>query len=133
MSENLQNTAAKRVREVFANVNRKLRDHAVNLRHSSAATATKARLEIVSYAQGPVMEGYVEATLPNDDSVCWWLEVHWNSDSWVVEATLDRKSGDRQNTVKELPIEKVENFEEFLITIERVVDKLLTLDVDQSS
>src|SRR5260370_27681126 len=99
----------------------------MQLRRLSAVANAQACLEPAFYANGPVLEGYVEANLTNGDVVCWCLDVRWNQDSWAVEATLDRKTGDRQQTVGEIPVETVNDFDAFLKVLKRVVRELLAL------
>src|SRR5260370_25307703 len=102
MKENTREMAAKQLLEELAEINRLFRDHAVALRRLSTVTKAQACLETASYRNGPVLEGHVEAVLANGDVVCWCLDVSWNQQSWTVNATLDKKSGDRQKTIKEL-------------------------------
>src|SRR5262245_13783943 len=121
MSENAQSITAKRLLEALAEVNRLLRDHSAGLRRLSGVTAAQAfPLEAVFYTNGSRLEGCVEAALPDGDVVCWCLDVSWNQDFWVVEATLDRKSGNRQQTVRELPTATVGQFDSFLQELKRV-------------
>jgi hypothetical protein len=80
-----------------------------------------------------MLEGYVEASLTNGDVVCWCLDVRWNQDSWVVEATLDRKTGDRSETVRELTAEAVNDFDGFLRVLSRVVRELLALKITDAA
>lgn len=130
INESAQDNAAKRLLEAVAETNKLLREHAVQLRRSSAATSAQTSLEVVSYKKGPVLEGYVEAELPNGNSVCWCLDVRWNQHSWTIEATLDRKSGDRQQTVKELPSQTAGDFESFLNALRWMVRELLALSIN---
>jgi hypothetical protein len=131
MNDGLENAAAKQMLDTLADVNRLLRDHAVELRRSSAVTTAQASLEAVSYRNGPVLEGYVDAELSNGLQLCWCLDVRWNPDSWTIEATLDRKTGDRQETVKELPAETSSNFGDFLDALKRVTSELLALSIPE--
>jgi hypothetical protein len=132
-NENVQDAPAKRLLEALADINRLLRDHAVELRRSSIATDAEAYLEAVAYRNGPVLEGYVEAKLVNGDTVCWCLDVRWNQDSWTIEATLDKKSGDRQETVAELPSATVTSLDDFLSTLTRVAGELLALRISEGA
>jgi hypothetical protein len=133
MPENTKDAAAvaKQLLEVLAETNRLFRDHAVHLRRSLVATKAQACLEVVSYTNGAVLEGYVEAELANGDSLCWCLDVRWDQNSWTIEATLDKKSGDRQETVKELPVRTVSDFADFLDALKHVASELLTLSVPE--
>jgi hypothetical protein len=110
-------------------VNRLLRDHTVELRRSSLVISAQPCLEAVYYTNGPVLEGYVAAKLANGNTVCWCRDVRWNDDHWAIEATLDKKSGDRQETVKELPSETVTDFDDFLTKLKQIVRELLTLSI----
>lgn len=128
-SENAQDAAAKRLLGVLADINRLLRDHAVELRRSASATDVQSYLEVVAYRSGPILEGYVDAKLANGEAVCWCLDVRWNQDSWTIEASLDRKSGDRQETVAELHPVTVASLDDFLSALRRVVGELLPLRI----
>ena len=117
--------------EALARVDRALRDHAIRLRRTSAVTSANARLEPVLYESGHVLEGYVEATLANGDAVCWCLDVRWSEESWIIEATLDRKAGDRQEIVEELPLETGTDLAAFIEALNRVVRELLALSASE--
>jgi len=127
MSGKTKDAIAKELLGELAEINRILRDHAVQLRRSSSVRNVQAALETVSYLNGPTLEGYVDAELTSGDSVCWCLDVRWDKDLWTIEATLDRKTGGRQETVKELPVETVRNVEDFLPALRRTVCDLLVL------
>ncbi len=132
-NENAQDAAAKRLLEALADVNRLLRDHAVELRRSSIATDAEAYLEVVAYRNGPVLEGYVDAKLANGGTACWCLDVRWNQDSWTIDATLDKKAGDRPETVAELPSATVTSLDDFLSTLRRVAGELLALRMPEKA
>ena len=125
----MPDTVAKQLLEALAEIDRLLRDHAVRLRRSPVVVKAQACFEVVSYANGPVLQGSVDAELTNGDAVCWCLDVRWTQESWNLEATLDRKIGDRQETVKELPLESATDFEGFLDLLGRVVRDLLALTI----
>jgi hypothetical protein len=129
MNGDTSDIAVKRLLETLAETNRLLRDHAVKLRRSPAVTKARTSLEVVSYRNGPVLEGYVEAELTDGEVVCWCLDVRWTPDSWSVETTVDRKTGDRQKTVKELPTETATDIDGFLEVLERAVRALLALSI----
>ncbi len=129
---NQENSIAKQMLEALAEVNRSLRDHSVALRRSPDVTkAQTSPLEAVFFANGPGLEGHVEAVLANGDVVCWWLYLRWNQDSWLLEATVERKSPDGQETEKELPTETVSDFDGFLKALKRVVPELLALTIPE--
>ena len=39
-------------------------------------------------------EAYVEADLVNGENICWWLDLTWNSSTWVVDANVSVTQGD---------------------------------------
>lgn len=131
-NENAQDAAAKQLLETLADINRVLRDHVVELRRSSVATSAETYLEAIAYTNGPVLEGYVDAKLANGGSACWCLDVRWNHDSWTIDATLTKQSGDRQETIAELPVATVTSLDDFLSTLRRVVGELLALRIPES-
>jgi hypothetical protein len=126
-NEDSPDVAAKRLLTAIADVNRLLRDHAVELTRSARPAKAVTSLEPMAYRNGPVLEGYVDATLANGETVCWSLEVRWNQDAWTIEARLDRGSGERRETVAEVPSETVTSLDEFLSTLGRVTVQLLAL------
>ena len=130
--QNTQNAAAVRLLQTLGDVNRMQRDHAINLRRSHIATSVAASLEVVSYDAGPAIEGFVEATLENGDVLVWCLDVHCRQDCWIVEGTLDKKSGERQRTIHELPAENFTEFDQFVQALKRVALTLLQLKNDSA-
>lgn len=131
MKESVQDIAAKQLLKELAEINRLLRDHSVALRRLASVTVAQAfPLEAVSYTTGPGLEGCVEAKLTNGDVVVWCLDVNWDQNAWTIEATLDKKSGDRQKTVEELPAETLADFGTFLKALTRITHQLLTLRVN---
>lgn len=131
MPDDMRDAAAvaKQLLEVLAETNRLFRDHVVRLGRSSVATKAQARLEVASYRNGSVIEGYVDAELANGESVCWLLDVRWDPDSWTINASLATQSGDRQETLRELPSQTVNDFDSFLQTLKRVAIELLALRI----
>ena len=126
MSE--ENGLTKNLIEALAQANRLLRDHSVNLRRlPNVVRAQTSPLEAVIYASGPGLEGHVEAVLREGDVLCWWLYVRSEGNLWSIEATLDRTSSDRQETVSELPTETASDFDSLLSALRRVVGGLLAL------
>jgi hypothetical protein len=124
---------AKQLLDVLAETNRLFRDHVVRLGRSSVATKAQACLEVASYRNGSVIEGYVEAELANGGSVCWLLDVGWDADCWTIEARLAKQSGDRQETLRELPTHTVKDFDSFLRTLKQVATELLALRIPEAT
>ncbi len=131
MNASDERVVARRLLEALAETNRLFRDHAVALRRSPGVASAQASLEVCSYESGPVVEGYVDATLANGDGICWCLDVRWDERCWTIEATLDRRSGDRQKTIAELPVERASEVDEFVSTLKRVVAELLSLSIPE--
>jgi hypothetical protein len=130
MSE--ENNSAKKLIEALAQANRLLRDHSVNLRRLPyVAKAETSPLEAVVFANGPGLEGHVEAVLKRGDVLCWWLYVRSEDNLWSIDATLDRTSGDRQETMSELPTATASDFDGLLSTLKRVVGELLALSCSE--
>jgi hypothetical protein len=124
-------TVAKQVLEALGEATRLLREHAVRLERSSIATKAEPYLGVVSYRNGTFVEAYVDAELISGISVCWSIDITWNSDSWTFDASLYRQAGDRQETIMELPTETVNDFTGFLVTLKRVVNQLLALEIPE--
>lgn len=128
---NHESDTAKRFLEALAETNRLLRDHSVELRRSPRVMKAQCSpLDAVRFANGPGLEAHVEAVLKEGDVVCWWLYVRSTPNSWSVEASIDCKSPNGQETEKELPTQTVTDFEEFLEILKRVVRELLALKID---
>jgi hypothetical protein len=121
---------ARELLEALGIVNRLFRDHSIYLRRLADVREAKAvPLEVVSYPSGIALEGCVEAQYRNGDLVCWCLDVRREHDRWVLEATLDKKSGDRQETMKELPSQTIETSQELAIDLPPSARKLLALSL----
>lgn len=130
MSED--NDSAKKLIEAMARTNRLLRDHSVNLRRLPyVAKAQTSPLEAADFATGPGLEGHVEAVLRRGDVFCWWFYVRSEGNLWIIDATLDRTSGDLQETVSELPTETASDFDGLISTLNRVIGELLALSLPE--
>jgi hypothetical protein len=130
MSE--ENNSAKRLIEALAQANRLLRNHSVNLRRlAHVVKAQTSPLEAVVFADGPGIEGNVEAVLQTGDVLCWWLYVRSEGNLWNIEATLEWTSGDRQETVRELPTGIASDFDGLLNTLNRTVLELLAIGIPE--
>jgi len=48
------------------------------------------------FTEAPVwsFEAYVEADLLNGENICWWLDLTWNSSTWVVGVNVSVTQGD---------------------------------------
>ena len=48
------------------------------------------------FTEAPVwsFEAYVEADLVNGETLCWWLDLTWNSSTWVVGVNVSVTQGD---------------------------------------
>ncbi len=48
------------------------------------------------FTEAPVwsFEAYVEADLVNGENLCWWLDLTWNSSTWVVGVNVSVTQGD---------------------------------------
>ena len=49
------------------------------------------------------MEAYVESTSANDDVICYWLELSWADNRWLVGSriTINRHDDEYQDTLEE--------------------------------
>lgn len=132
MSGDLRDAAVKQFLETLGEINRLLRDHAVQLRRSFGVTKVLTDLEVIAYRDGTLVEGYVEAELTSGDVVVWLLDIRWTEHSWTVDAALERKSRDRQESVRELPTGTAADFGGFINELKRVVRELLGLSISDA-
>ena len=79
---------AKRVLEAIASSHETLIDLSVKLRLRPEVTDVLQDVYLRRYESGPTVEGYVDAKLRNGKAICWWLELTWDENTWLVESRV---------------------------------------------
>ena len=110
----------------LGDVNRLFRDHAVRLERRSDVRSAKTKVEVVNYQHGAMVEGFVEAEMNDGTALCWCLEITWTDDAFRIEATLDRNSNDRAETLDRLAPKILHDAEELPGTLGEVARALLS-------
>lgn len=82
-------------------------------------------LECRKYGTGVGLEGYVDAELKNGKAICWWLEVHWNEEKWLIESRILVNSDQGQDTIKEFPEKVSGTLDEFIAHLELATNELI--------
>ena len=117
--------------EAIALSHETLIDLSVKLRFRPEVTDVLQDVYLRRYESGPTVEGYVDATLRNGKGICWWLEVTWDENTWLVESrvTLSNLIIDEGTTdLIRFKDKKAETADEFIILLEEA-----TLELVQSA
>lgn len=70
--------------------------------HEQVATVTTG-LDVRAYeTAGARLESYVEATMRDGTCLCWWLELRWEGDRWLIDADLLRNGDEGRSVVRNL-------------------------------
>jgi hypothetical protein len=123
----------KRVLELLGEIKGMLRDRAIELRRLPAAKAFKIQhsLEVISYQNGYVLEGYLDVIFADGEGVAWLFDVGWDRNTWGVESSLDRVSSGKSETVEHC-VETPGDFDEPVRSLRRIVPELLAMNIPES-
>ena len=88
-----------RVVDSMALAREALNEFAAKLERSSRFGGVTTGVDLRRYGSEPVWEVYVEAELPNGDSLCWWLEVRHQDQQWAIEAKVFAQTTQGQETL----------------------------------
>ena len=61
------------------------------------------------------LELYVDAELRNGKAICWWLEINWTEERWVIETCVLVNHNQCQDKLKEFPDKFPETFGELIV------------------
>jgi hypothetical protein len=84
------------------------------LKEKSGVLSTSSGLQVQQYPDECVIEGYISTELSNGSAIDWWLEVHWNSDEWIVSSETLRNTPQGQDVVEIFPDNTTKHFDENL-------------------
>jgi hypothetical protein len=126
-----QSKQAQRVLEAIALSHETLIDLSVKLRFRPEVTDVLQDVYLRRYEAGPTVEGYVDATLRNGKGICWWLEISWNENTWLVESHVAVSNliiDEGSNYLIRFKDKKAETLDGFVIVLEEA-----TLELVQSA
>jgi hypothetical protein len=119
---------ASRTLEVIASSHETLINLARTLRsHGEVIDATEA-IELRNFQSGPTVEEYVDAELRNGFGICWWLEVNWNENQWVIESRVTvtkLKVDEGSSDLMIFPERRAETLDEFLRCLQEATNELI--------
>jgi len=99
-----ESRAAQDLLKVLASSSERFNSFAASLRHRPEVAEVRKGFDLRGYTSGPMVEAYVDATLHNGDSVCWWLELSWDNDgSWHIENKVLHTHREGQDNLQEFP------------------------------
>src|SRR5579863_2180118 len=126
----MNNDAGKMVREVLeslGHINRAFRDTATKLERLPQVENTVTALEVMSYENGPSIEGYIDAELKGGSGISWRFDVRWDADSWNIRGTLERNTASGNEVVQRVPPENVTQIVQLPEALTRMAQRLLEL------
>lgn len=77
------------------------------------------------YGEKLILEEFVEATLYDETSVCYWLEICKRESEWEVEASILLNRHSEQEIIKEFPIKSVKTLDELDLALKSFIELFL--------
>ena len=87
------------------------------VRRQPEVSSVEYAVEIRRYGDDPWFEGYVDAELKCDKSICWWLEMNWPSGQWEIGYSILITESQGQSVLKKFPTEVVTSFQDLPVTL----------------
>jgi hypothetical protein len=110
--------------EALASFNSSLIDLAQSLQLKPEVIQVRNNLECRKYRTGTLIEGYVDAELRNDKSLCWWIDIRWNGE-WIIDARILLNDSEGQETIYKFQDRSTPNFDKFLTNLNDITQELV--------
>lgn len=81
-------------------------------------------LEARNHPSGAALEGYVDAELHNGKAICWWMDVYWKEEQWIIDCSILVQTDEGQQVVKEFPEKTASSIEEFVNRLDEATREL---------
>jgi len=81
-------------------------------------------LEARKHPSGAALEGYVDAELNNGKAICWWMDVYWKEEQWIIECSILLQTDEGQQVIKEFPEKTASSIEEFVNRLDEATREL---------
>ena len=111
--------------EAIALNNKKFMQLADELRSQLDVLSVKQGIDFGQYKSGTRVDFYVDAELHSDKSICWWLEICWEREQWIIEYSVLITHNQGQEKLKEFSDKLPENFDEFILQFNKSTDELI--------
>lgn len=112
--------------ETIALNNKKFMQLADWLRSQPDVLSVKQGIDFSQYESGTRVDFYVDAEIRSDKSICWWFEIYWENERWVIEYSVLNTHNQGQDKLKEFPDKLPETFDEFIAQFNKSTDELIT-------
>lgn len=123
---NAESAQAFKLLEAIADSNERLIDLSCNLREKADVIEVLHGFNCRKYLTGTMVEGYVDAKLYNGKAICWWLDVHWEHDKWLIESSVLMQTDQGQEPIKRFPNRTAETIEGFVDELQMATLELVT-------
>lgn len=84
--------------------------------------------ECKKYQSGSLIEGYVDLELKNGKSLCWWLEVSWSPENWLIDSRIMINDSEGQVTAHKFEDKTPTSFNDFLVQLAETMQELVHFD-----
>ena len=95
------------------------------LRSSPDVTSVVRGFDCRAYQSGTMIEGYSDAELRSGKGICWWLEVTWNEQHWLIRASVLVNDAQGQKIYKEFADRTPTTLDEFVVQLENATSDLV--------
>lgn len=82
--------------------------------------------ECRAYKSGTMIEAYVEAEVDENKTVCWWLDVGWNNEQWLIESSVLLNDDQGQKVLRTFPTRTARSLDDFVTQLAEATEDLTT-------
>lgn len=118
-----------RILDAITAANERLISFSQQLRTRAEVIEVRHGMDFRRYSSGTILEFFVDTELTNGKGLCWWLEVNWNIEKWVMESSVLSNEGNGQETVREFPERIAKTVDDVVMELDEAVS-LLTGSID---
>jgi len=111
--------------EALARCSASFVDLSQTLRASPSVTAVVRGFDCRGYQSGTTVEAYADAELANGQSICWWLEITWNEQHWLIHTSVLVNDEHGQRPYKEFADRNPTTLDEFVVQLEDAYSELI--------
>ena len=121
-----ESKAGVRLLNAVAACNERLVDLSTRLRLETGVNRALHEFSCRDYKTGPLLEAYVDIELATGEGVCWWLEVEWTTEQWLIRSSLRVSHDQGQDALKEFPDRTARSLEDFVNELEVATSDLVS-------
>lgn len=122
-------TVSSRLIEVLAKTNNTLNEFAIQLELTSDFSKVERSMDCRFYQEKLILQMYVEATLKNNDAICFWIEMENKADKWEIEAIILFTDDLGQKSITNFPVAEAQTLNQLEYAFKTLSNQLLQHEI----